>query len=397
MKHFLFFATYCLFVLAASAQGPVWLNARTVNACDTIQFEWDGISIGKGYKLASLHVWVDDINGGTRWKYRYPIINGRASGSLEIPATMKPGAYAFNFMGSETYLEMKGQVKKIRVKTARNHQTGKMDTVYTQEAPGWVGQDIKYSLISREGVLFDSSLQVNAEGAFKLPPIVFGDTANLNFKPEKTTDRYYIFMETPLDSAFTPFHTQTVFVTVKQQENLSADTVVADSSRYSFMLQDAYRDAITLDEVLVTGKSKAEKYERQYVSPQFKNAIDGKTFDGLDPNGELSRATNIFTFLQANVPGLQLRNDLITVTALWRNDPVTFFLDEVRIEPAALRLMPPSDIAIIKTYPAPATMTSFVFGGAVAIYTKRGEYAPNTGPRYTFVINGYTQSETALK
>ena len=397
MKHFLLFTIYCLFIKTAGAQDPVWINTRSLNVCDTIQFEWDGTAIGKGYKLASLHVWVDDINGGTRWKYRYPIINGRASGSLEIPATMKPGAYAFNFMGSETYLEMKGQVKKIRIKTARNRQTGKMDTIYTQEAPGWVGQEIKYNLVSREGVLFDSTLQVNTEGAFKLPPIIFGDTANLNFKPEKTSDRYYIFLETPLDSAFTPFHTQTVFVTVKQQEYLSADTVVADSSRYSFMLQDTYRDAITLEEVVVTGKSKAEKYERQYVSPQFKNAIDGKTFDGLDPNSELSRATNIFTFLQAYVPGLQLRSDLITVTALWRNDPVTFFLDEIRIDPAALRLMPPSDIAMIKTYPAPATMTSFVFGGAIAIYTKRGEYNPNSGPRYSFVVNGYTQGETALK
>jgi hypothetical protein len=397
MKHFLLFTTYCLFVMAAVAQGPVWINTRSLKVCDTIQFEWDGTTIGKGYKLASLHVWVDDINGGTRWKYRYPIINGKASGSLEIPATMKPGAYAFNFMGSETYLEMKGQVKKIRIKTARNHKTGKMDTILTQEAPGWVGQDIKYNLMSRQGVLFDSTLQVNADGAFRLPPIVFGDTANLNFKPEKTSDRYYIFLETPLDSAFTPFHTQTVFVTVKQQEYLSADTVVADSTRYSFALEDAYRDAITLDEVFLTGKSKADKFEKQYVSPQFKNAMDGKTFDGLDPDSELSRATNIFTFLQAYVPGLQLRNDLITVTALWRNDPVTFFLDEIRIDPASLRLMPPSDIAMIKTYPAPATMTSFVFGGAIAIYTKRGEYNPINGPRYSFVINGYTQGETAMK
>lgn len=397
MKHFLLFTTYCLFVMAAGAQGPVWINTRSLKVCDTIQFEWDGTSIGKGYKLASLHVWVDDINGGTRLKYRYPIINGKASGSLEIPATMKPGAYAFNFMGSETYLEMKGQVKKVRVKTARNYQTGKMDTIYTQEAPGWVGQNIKYNLMNKEGILFDSTLQVNAEGAFRLPPIVFGDIANLTFKPEKTNDRYYIFLETPLDSTFTPFHTQTVFVTVQQQEYLAADTVVADSSRYSFMLEDAYRDAITLDEVLVTGKSKADKFDKQYVSPQFKNAIDGKTFDGLDPDSDLSRATNLLAFLQAFVPGLQIRNDLITVTALWRNDPVTFFLDEIRIEPAALRLMPPSDIALIKTYPAPATMTSFVFGGAIAIYTKRGEYNPVNGPRYSFVINGYTQGETAMK
>ncbi|MFN5649112.1 MAG: hypothetical protein ACK458_16480, partial [Sphingobacteriales bacterium] len=62
MKHFLLFTIYCLLVMAAGAQDPLWINTRSLKVCDTIQFEWDGTAIGKGYKLASLHVWVDDIN-----------------------------------------------------------------------------------------------------------------------------------------------------------------------------------------------------------------------------------------------------------------------------------------------------------------------------------------------
>ena len=44
--------------MAARAQDPLWINTRSLKVCDTIQFEWDGTAIGKGYKLASLHVWM---------------------------------------------------------------------------------------------------------------------------------------------------------------------------------------------------------------------------------------------------------------------------------------------------------------------------------------------------
>lgn len=396
MKHCLLFCL-CLFSLGGLwAQGPVTLNGRSFQPCDSIQFEWDGQSIGKPYRLASLHVWIDDLDGKSRWKFRYPIVNGKAEGALEIPAFLPPGNYAFNFMGAEEYLQIRGTVKKMKVKTARNHETGQMDTILVEQAPGWVGQDIKYNLTSREGVLFDSTLNVATDGQFKLPPIIFGDTANLHFKPEKTNNAYYIFLETPLDSAFTPFHTQTVFVRIAARE-ATGDLILKDSSTYAFTLQDPYRDAITLEEVLITGRSKAEKFERDYVSQPFRNPLDGKTFSGLDPDSDLARSNNLFTFLQANIPGMQIRNDMITTTVTWRGDPVSFFLDEVRIDVSALRLMPPSDIALIKTYPAPATMTSFVFGGAVALYSKKGEYNPNKGPRYSFIVNGYTQGEGSWK
>lgn len=394
MKHHLLLTLFTVLLLGAAAQGPVQVSQRTLHPCDTLQFDWDGSGIGKNYKLASLHLWIDDMEGGMRWKYRYPVVNGRASGSLELPATMKPGTYAFNFMGSEVYLEMKGYVRKLRVKTARNHETRKMDTILVQEEPGWVGQDIRYNLVSRAGVLFDSVLQVAPDGAFRLPPLVFGDTANLTFKPEKTSNQYYIFLETPLDSAFTPFHTQTVFVTVEAQA-AAGTTPSEDTTRYGFVLNDTLRNVVTLEEVVVTGKSKAKKYEDQFVSGLFRNSLDGKTFNAWED--EITESNNILLFLQANVPGLQIRADAITTTVNWRGTPVTFFLNEVLTDAMAIRSIPASEIALIKTYPAPASMLSFIFGGAIAIYTKRGEYAPEKGPRYSFPVLGYTQGETTLQ
>jgi hypothetical protein len=41
-------------------------------------------------------------------------------------------------------------------------------------------------------------------------------------------------------------------------------------------------------------------------------------------------------------------------------------------------------------------MQSLVFGGAVAVYTKRGNHEkdPNR-PRYHFIVRGFTQGESA--
>lgn len=378
-----------LYFSSLHAQGPLTLGSRQYNPGDTIDFEWDGASIGKPYRLAALHLWIDDLSRSRRWKLRYPILNGRAEGSIVIPEDMPAGSYAFNFMGAENHLQMKGMVRKVRIKTARNRETNQMDTIYVEDAPGMIGQDVKYMLLGKQGLLFDSTLQVSPDGRFRLPPIVFGDTASLVFKPEKSKDSYVVDLETPLDSAFTPFHATTVLIRVAGRDSILA-APAEDSARYSFDLNDPYRDVVMMDEVVVTGRTKEDKFEQQYVSPQFRNNLDGKTFSGID-NNDITRFNNVLNFLQSSIPGLMVRSDGIFNSVTWRNDPVTFFIDEIRVDVNAIRNLPGTEIALIKTYPPPATMTSFVFGGAIALYTKRGDYSRQNGPRYYFPVIGYTQ------
>jgi hypothetical protein len=282
----------------------------------------------------------------------------------------------------------------VKIRTAFNNETKQRDTIFVQEAPGMIGEDIKYMLMSRSGILFDSTLRVAEDGSFRIPPIIFGDTASLVFKPEKNRSNYMIELATPLDSLFTPFHTTTVFVNIKAPDTV-AQPPAMDTAGYSFSFDDPERDVVTLQEIVLTGKTKVTKFEDQYVSPQFRNNLDGRTFDGLE-NDEMTRFNNLFTYLQAKVPGLVIRSDGIVNSVTWRNDPVTFFLDEIRVDASAVRNIPGSEIALIKTYPPPASMTSFVFGGGIAIYTKKGEYAPVKGPRYSFPVLGYTQGESAM-
>ncbi len=361
------------------------INGHSFNKGDSIEFEWDGHIIHQPYPLASLHVWIDNLETGQRWKLRYPIINGEAAGALAVGEGLRPGTYAFNFMAASHYLEILGRMRKVKLKMALNHETGKLDTIAVYDQPGSVAQDMEYTLVGRSGVLYDSVLRVQANGQFRIPPLIFGDTARLVFGPEKEKNTYIIDMVTPLDTAFTPFWAQTVFVNIKGD---SAGNV-SDTTDYQFAMAGNYPNSITLEEVKVTGPSKIKQYEKDFVSGQFKS-IDAKTLNGLDTD-EMMHYASMWDYLRANAPGIIIQQNGFQRTAIWRGQKVAFFLDEVLVDPNSINL-PPMDIAMIRLYPPPSMISAQAPGGAVAIYTKRGGGREKRSD-YNYMVIGYTQGE----
>ena len=310
--------------------------ALSVHAGDTTALTMNGHAIHQPYPLASLHVWIDNLETGQRWKLRYPILNGEAAGALEIAHNMKPGSYAFNFMAADHYLEIHGKLRKVKLKMALNHETGKMDTIAV-------------------------------------------------FDPEKERSTYIIEMITPLDTAFTPFWAQTVFVKV------GVDSVITgkDTTDYRFAMSDNYPNSITLEEVKVTGPSKIKQFEKDFVSPQFKN-FQARTLNGLDTD-DIMKFNSVWDYLRANSSGMILQQNGFQRTAFWRGQHVAFFLDEVLVDASSIT-MPPQDIALIKIFPPPSMISAQAPGGAVAIYTKRGGDKQKTSP-YNYIVMGYTQGE----
>jgi hypothetical protein len=378
----------------ASDSIPVSINARNFNPRDTLEFNWNGNIIGKGYAAASLHVWVDHLQSGKRWKLRYPILNGRAEGALIITDSFPLGNYAFNFMAADQFLEINGQVRNVKIKKAFNYQTKEKDTLVIYELPKMKGKEMRYTVLGKTSILHNDYVNVNDEGKFSIPAIVFGDSAQLLFDPGKGRGTYLITLETPLDSVFTPFHSTTLFVNIQQKGHKRE--ILNDSSNYLFDFEDPYPDAVVLDEVILKGKSNAEKFEDDFVSKLFKSFPDARTFDALDDN-ELMRSNNILTFLQSKVGGLFVRSNGITSTVTWRGEPVNFFINEFLVDVNSLNLNP-MDVALIKVYPPPAQLVSLTNGGGIAIYTKRGAYENQKGvPQYNFMVKGYTQGLARLK
>ncbi len=261
------------------------------------------------------------------------------------------------------------------------------------EYPKLTGGEITYHLLGKEGILLTDKLAVDPEGRFRVPPVVFGDSAQLVFNPGKGKGTYWIDIETPLDSSFTPFFSETVFVQLKGSTDAPGTDDVGDTSAYSFEFADP-RFVDMLPEIRITGKSNQEKFEEEFVSPMFRNQPGVRSFDGLDAE-LLTRSNDIFLFLRNNVAGLVMNTDGISRSFTWRGDPVQFFLNEFPVSADALATLAPMDVALIKAYPPPAQMQSLIFGGAVAVYTKRGAYEKDPSrPQYHFMVRGFTQGES---
>ncbi|MEN9953054.1 MAG: hypothetical protein RLZZ520_1322 [Bacteroidota bacterium] len=373
---------------------PVSLNYTNVKPGDTLEFNWNGNAIGKGYAAASLHLWIDHIESGKRWKLRYPILNGSSEGALIISDSLPQGNYAFNFMAADQFIEINGKVQNVKIKTAYNYKSKKKDTIAVFELPKMKGKEMRYTLLGQAKILHNDYVNVDDQGGFKIPAIVFGDSAQLLFDPGRGRGVYWINLETPLDSAFTPFHSTTLFVGV--QKKGTVQELKKDTAAYVFEFEDPYPDAVVLDEIVLKGKSNAEKFEDDFVSKLFKASPDARTIDALD-NNELMRSNSILTFLQSRVGGLFIRSDGITTNVTWRGAPVDFFINEFPVDVNNLNLSP-MDVALIKVHPPPSQLRSLSNGGAIAIYTKRGVYESQKGvPQYNFMVKGYTQGISRLK
>jgi hypothetical protein len=122
-------------------------------------------------------------------------------------------------------------------------------------------------------------------------------------------------------------------------------------------------------------KSQENKLNEEYCSALFKTA-DGVYFDFSDPKLSTSATAyrNILDWLQGRVAGLQVyktRDDL-SIPYL-RNQRAAVYLDEMPVYLSDVNFFSTSDIAMIKVIKDPFVSGSRGPGGAIAIYTWRGE------------------------
>ncbi len=117
-----------------------------------------------------------------------------------------------------------------------------------------------------------------------------------------------------------------------------------------------------------------QELNKKYTSGLF-SAPDADYFD-LENDATTGSAIsyiNVLDWLQGRVAGLQVytvRNLKIPVI---RNSVAAVFVDEMRVDPGFLNLLPVADIAMIKVMKTPTALFWNAPGGAIAIYTKQGE------------------------
>ena len=120
--------------------------------------------------------------------------------------------------------------------------------------------------------------------------------------------------------------------------------------------------------------SREAELNKKYTSGLF-SFPDADYFDLEDDAAALGAIShlNVLDWLQGRVAGLQVYNIRNIRVPYIRNSPAAIFVDEMRMDPGYLNLLPVADIAMIKVMKTPSALFWGAPGGAIAIYTKTGE------------------------
>lgn len=372
MRKILLLLVSCLLfsMIHASDTLNIQLNKQSFKKGDTLDFSCVIPDFEKAkLSAASLHVWIDHITTGTRWKFRYPFINGEAQASLVLAKTLPDGHFAVNFMVQKGYFRLSGQLKD------------KFDDE----------NNINYLMVPKNKRTYMETISLNKDGFFRLKSTLFEDSAYFVFTPVKKNakNNLNISIETPLDSSFIPEMENRIWISIG---NIKRAMNKEDFAAYAFnMITSSGTDLLPNVTVVGKYKKKIEQYDDYYSSGLFKRD-DAMIFDGIEDE-TMARSMSILRFLEGKVPGLIIEKDQETMVeiARWRGEPTEIYLDEFRVTPQDIWIVSPSDVAMVKVYRPPAMLSPLSgAAGAIAIYTKRGEFAGKNRYKHSFTVKGYT-------
>ncbi len=140
-------------------------------------------------------------------------------------------------------------------------------------------------------------------------------------------------------------------------------------------------EGLTLSMITVTARKKTreQEVEERYASTLFASGAQ-KTYE-FTSNNDLTAYRNVFDYLQARVPGLQVYRRGQDYVLYYRQRrtlmggliPMTLFLDEVRTDASLIAFIPGNQIAMVKVYDYFVGAEGGASGGALAVYTKKGD------------------------
>jgi hypothetical protein len=323
----------------------------------------------------TLHLWIDNIETGQRWKFRYPFLKGRYKLSLKISDSIPNGVYAFNFLLQKKFLAVKGKLKNRREED----------------------NAINYIATTKNKAPIIDGVELDTDGSFKIDNLFYTDSVYFGFSPamKSKINPLKIFLETPIDSAFIPESSTVELITIGSNKTLPVDYIGNNSA-----LTIARKNKELLKEVTVQtkAKTKREKYENENVSGLFASD-NAKTIDFYE-NDELKNYPDIYSYLAANIAGIFTANDGETgrPVLFWRKEKVNIYVDEfldADFSPVSLSVQ---DIEMVKIFSPGSRLGLDGFGGTVAIYTRRFISRPgNRLSNYSFYVKGYTQKNTVWK
>lgn len=377
-----FLSLFACLLLAFSVAAQQGKGQLDIQLSKSVVQPGDSLSIVVDYKagsnqsyapqsLATLELIIESEQG-QRIRLRWPMINGQAGGTLYLPDSLPRGKYTLLAGLQQRFFEVVGKIQN-----AKN-----------------IGS-VNAMLLTKDGDWDEQQVPVAQDGSFAIRNWLFEDNALMAFSNTRNNQPLDIRISTQLDSSYEP-------IAVAGRVFYLGTPPAAERSTLNQQVtapESAFADrGTTLPAVVVRAatKSRAEQFNEEYVSGLFRSGNE-RIVSIIDDPAALG-FPNIFTYLQGRVAGLQISPaGPVGGAAVWRGNPVSFFIDEVRVSAQQVATIPMSDIAIVKAFPPP-----FVGApggnGAIAIYTRRGgeaQFLPAN--RQVFRVRGYTPAAAVLE
>lgn len=218
-----------------------------------------------------------------------------------------------------------------------------------------------------------ASAPVNGKGQFALNNLMFNDTAQIYFQGNMTNKKWKdvdVQFDRHFFEVFTPVKTPIPLLPPPPMDNKVLKNYLATVVEGNSVIRSMTNRPIFLKEVNINAKkpTPVETTEKRYASGMFAGG-DGYTFDLTQEN---PTSFNVFQYLQARVPGLQITGDMNNPTLSWRGGAPGVYLDQMQTDISAVANIPMSDVALIKVFRPPFMGGFGGSNGGIAIWTRRG-------------------------
>ncbi len=223
------------------------------------------------------------------------------------------------------------------------------------------------------------TIPVDQNGKFEIEGLLFYDTARLyyqfnNDKDRVLTSRAHFDIKNNLSKIVVPFKldSNAAYQTILPPKDVLAKNI--DIANKNQSVRDARNKVQTLDAVTVTGrqKTRAQEMDERYASGLFSGG-DATTFV-IEDDFAAQGIMTVLQYLQGRVAGLQITGTGSQMSMSWRGGSPSLFLNEMMSNVDMIQSIPMTTVALVKVFRPPFMgAPGGGSGGAIAVYTKKGE------------------------
>ncbi|MGN7723217.1 MG2 domain-containing protein [Chitinophaga sp. 22620] len=218
-----------------------------------------------------------------------------------------------------------------------------------------------------------ASAPVSPDGSFQLNNLFYNDTANVYFQGSMTNKKWKdvdVQFDRHFFDVYASVKTPVPLLPPPPLDNRILKNYLATVVESNNVNRRINNRTIQLQGVDITAKkpTEAETTEKRYANGMFSGG-NAMTFDLTNEN---VTSFNVFQYLQARVPGLQITGDISNPVLSWRGGAPGVYLDQMPVDIGTVANIPMADVALIKVFRPPFMGGIGGGNGAIAIWTRRG-------------------------